>query len=284
MNPETFWFGRIGAMTMLMGGGGVLVTLFGPGGSLREWLIDYHRELQKDLDFIRLDLTGVRLIGLQFLTFAVALALLFTQHWFLAVIIGTVATGVRPYITYKRLHRVTRLEEQIEPWLTALANALKASPSLGEAMDSTIQLVDSPMRDEVDVMMKEYNLGTPLDRALDNSIERVGGRTYATALTTLKVARTSGGNLPETLETSAKSLREMARLEGVVRTKTADGRAQAWVIGAIPLPLFFGVKWLSPAYFVPLETTTKGNLLLGVAFVFWLVAVLSARKILKVDI
>ena len=44
--------------------------------------------------------------------------------------------------------------------------------------------------------------------------------------------RQVGGNLPKVLETTAHTLREMKRLEGVIRTKTADGRMQLWVIGA----------------------------------------------------
>lgn len=94
----------------------------------------------------------------------------------------------------------------------------------------------------------------------------------------------TGGDLPNVLRTAAASLREMERLEGVVRTKTAEGKAQAWVISFIPIPLYFGIQMSDPNYFLPLEETVLGHVLLGVAVLCWLLAGFLARRILAVQI
>jgi tight adherence protein B len=93
-----------------------------------------------------------------------------------------------------------------------------------------------------------------------------------------------GGNLPKILETTANSLREMARLEGVVRTKTAEGKMQMWVLAVFPLLLILAVNSINPGYFEPMTSSLAGYLLVGFAVVFWLGALVSARKILAVDI
>jgi tight adherence protein B len=187
-------------------------------------------------------------------------------------------------LNMNRVKRVNRIDEQLDGWVTALANALKATPAIGEAIASTVSVVEPPIRQELDLAMKEYYLGTPLDQTLVNMADRIGSRTVRTVVTTLIVARTSGGNLPQTLESAAASLREMARLEGVVRSKTAEGKAQAYVISAIPIPVYFGLRSMQPEFYRVLETTNFGNFLFFIAGVFWVSAALLARKILAVDI
>jgi tight adherence protein B len=180
--------------------------------------------------------------------------------------------------------RISRIDEQIEPWLNAVANALKASPSLGDALSSTVTLVPNPISQELDVLVKEYELGTPLDDALENLRSRINSRTLAGTVTALKIARRSGGNLTEMLETAAASLREFARLEGVVRTKTAEGKAQAFVIGLIPIPMVWGIHSMDARFFEPLVHSFFGQLIIAGAIVLWITAIVAARKILDVDV
>jgi tight adherence protein B len=210
--------------------------------------------------------------------------MLVANYWPLLLLLPGLLVAPKVLLEWLVARRILKLEEQIEPWLNAIANALKASPSLGEAIASSISLVQSPMSDEVDVLVKEYELGTPLDRALDQFAERVESRTLAGTVLALKVARRSGGNLPETLESAAAALRELARLEGVVRTKTAEGKAQAFVIGAIPVPMIGLIYFIDQNFFEPLAQTFLGNLVVAGAAALWVVAILTARKILAVDV
>ncbi len=140
------------------------------------------------------------------------------------------------------------------------------------------------MSEELDVLLKECDLGTPLDEALDNLARRVGAKTVSGAVLALKVSRRSGGNLTEMLEHTAGALRELVRLEGVVRTKTAEGKAQAFVIGFVPVPMVIGAEFMDPGFFRPLETTFIGSAVAAAAMVLWILAVATARGILAVDV
>jgi tight adherence protein B len=140
------------------------------------------------------------------------------------------------------------------------------------------------MSEEVDLMVKEYELGTSLDRALEQLAARIGSKVLAGAVLALQVARNSGGNLPAMLENAACALRELARLEGVVRTKTAEGKAQSFVIGAIPVPMVLLIHSMDSHFFDPLTATFTGHLVIGAAVVLWGLAILLASKILAVDV
>jgi tight adherence protein B len=68
-------------------------------------------------------------------------------------------------------------------------------------------------------------VGNTLDQALMNMSARIQSRQLDTAITSVLVGIQVGGNLPTVLETTASSIRDMRRLEGVVRSKTGEARA-----------------------------------------------------------
>lgn len=183
-----------------------------------------------------------------------------------------------------RHKRQEKIEQQLDTFLLALANALKASPSLGDALNATSTLLRAPMKEELELTVKENQLGVPLDQALLNMARRVGSRAFSGALTTVLIGRQTGGDLSRILETSAATLREMARLEGVVRTKTAEGKAQAWVLGVIPPLLVALLNWMDPQWLQPLSSGIIGYIIVAIAVVFWVAAIFAARRILAVDI
>jgi tight adherence protein B len=286
VSPNTFWLGRAAAGLAVSAVVGCYCFLFGtqdaPG---RRLLVEHERVLTRKLRFLRAAITARQILALQ-AGAAGALIIAAALSGRVTLLLGVLLVLLLPGIRLERslAARATQVEAQIEPWLNAVANSLRASPSLGEAISASVALVPPPMSQEVDVLVKEYELGTPLDRALGNLSERVPSKTLAGTTLALKVARRSGGNLPEMLESAAIALRELARLEGVVRTKTAEGKAQAFVIGAIPIPLVGLIQYSDPHFFEPLLVSFTGNLVIAAAGVLWALAILVARKILQVDV
>jgi tight adherence protein B len=251
----------------------------------RLWLRSYCAELDKKLRALRKRYPGIYVLYGQLSTSASLLVFaLATGHLVPLTFLPVIALA--PKVQLERLvaKRVTAIENQIEPWLNAVANALKASASLGEAIAASVSLLTAPMSEEIDLLHKEYELGSSLDKALEQMAERIGSTTLNGAVLALQIARNSGGNLPEMLENAASALRELARLEGVVRTKTAEGKAQAFVIGAIPIPMVVGIHAMDNQFFTPLIATFTGNLVISSAVGLWVIAILLASKILAVDI
>ena len=108
-------------------------------------------------------------------------------------------------------------------------------------------------------------------------------RQLDSALSAVLIGRQVGGNLPSVLETTAMSLREMARLEGVVRTKTAEGKMQLWVLRSSRSPCLRAVLRV-PGYFDSLTESIAGYAVIILAVMFWFASLVVARKILAVDI
>jgi len=278
--------GRVALCLFVFGLGLVCCFVFGeqvsPG---RVWIRRYLADLKLRMDFLRLGTSPERVLVAQSLGLcACVIGSLVARRWepcgLCIVLIPT------PWLWLERsvAKRAQAIEVQTDIWLSALANALRASPSLGEAISSTILVTEPPLSQELETMMKDYELGTPLDEALTNLGERCRSQVMDACLQALRVARRSGGNLTETLESAASALRELARLEGVVRTKTAEGKMQSVVIGMIPFPLVCSINWIDPEFLAPLWRNFKGNVVLGVATVLWLSAIFLAKKIVSVDV
>jgi tight adherence protein B len=183
-----------------------------------------------------------------------------------------------------RKKRVEQIEDQIDGFILALANALKATPSLGDGFKSVAVVVPNPIRQEIELAIKEMRVGATLDQALLMMASRVGSRQLDTALSSVLIGRQVGGNLPKILDSTAMSLREMKRLEGVVRTKTAEGKMQLWVLAVFPLFLIGSIESLSPGYFAPLTDSFSGYVVTFIASLFWIASLIVARKVLSVDI
>ncbi len=199
---------------------------------------------------------------------------------------GLVLIAVFPswYIERLRRERNRALEGQVEPFVMAFANALKTTPSIGNALEAVHPLLPVPMKDEIGLVLKEVRVGSSLEQALLNLSARVRITELEATLSSVLVGRLVGGNLPEILDTTAATLREMARLAGIVRSKTASGRAQLVILAIAPPAVLLGFETVSPNYFGPLSEHAIGWLLSAVAGVLWVVAVVSARKILAVDL
>jgi tight adherence protein B len=202
--------------------------------------------------------------------------------WYLILVL--IAIGPALQIELMRRQRVEAIERQLDGFLLALANALKSTPSIGAAFQSVAPILQPPIRQEIDLAIKEMKVGSTLDQSLLHMAARVGSRQLDSALSSILIGRQVGGNLPKVLETTSATLREMARLDGVIRTKTAEGKFQLYIIAVMPLGLSFVFNWGFPGYLQTLTASITGYIILFAAGGLWLSALLLARKVLSIDI
>lgn len=280
------WAGILAIAFFALGSAAAVgLTIATEDSPLKGVLKKYEDYLEGFTRFLLMQQSGKQIARIQvaaFLMVAVASGLF--REPLLAI--AAIMILVLPPVVLKRRvdERVLRLEQQLDGWLLMLSNALKATPSIGESIRSTVNLVQAPFSEELDLMVKENALGTPIDQAILNTSERVGSAVVSGALATLVIARQTGGDLPRILESSAASLREMARLEGVVRTKTAEGKGQVLVLAVMPFLMVGLLSWVDETWLEPLTGNFIGYIIVAVATTLWLVAIFWARKILDVDV
>lgn len=202
--------------------------------------------------------------------------------WYLVCV--AIAVGPAWWVERMRKKRVEAIENQLDAFLTALANALKSTPSIGDAIHSVQPLLQPPLSQEIELAVKEMRVGTTLDQSLLRMAGRIGSRQLDSALSAIIIGRQIGGNLPKILATTAETLREMSRLEGVIRSKTAEGKAQMWVLAVFPFLLLLALDAMKEGYFDPLTQSVAGYVVAILAAGFWIASLVVARKVLAVDV
>lgn len=263
----------------------VYFVLVAEESPFRRVLGRYEERLERHTTFLLVPKSGSQIARLQLILCSVLVGLFLISKSGALALFAVLAAIVPPIVLSKRhLVRINQLERQLDTWLLMLANSLKATPSVAEAIASTVPLVPHPFLEEVDLLVKEMRLGAPLHRAVTAMARRINSTVISGALATIVVASQTGGNLSQTLEQSSASLRESARLDGVLRTKTAEGRGQVLVLASMPFLLCTVISWLDPSWFDPVLDHRYGRAIVAACAGLWVTASLWAYRIVRVDL
>jgi tight adherence protein B len=187
------------------------------------------------------------------------------------------------WIRRMKAKRLEAIEQQLNTFTVTLANALKTTPSVGDALRITGDLLSKPFQDDVQLAVKSMRFGASVEQALTLTASRLGSPDVDTVFSALLIGRNIGGDLPTILDTTAASLREMTRLQQVLRTKTAEGRSQVWVLAMFPFGLMFAMSQLQPGFYDVLTRSATGYVLAVIAGLCWAGSILIGRKIMAIE-
>jgi tight adherence protein B len=98
------------------------------------------------------------------------------------------------------------------------------------------------------------------------------------------VQRETGGNLAETLENLDQMLRRRRQMKLKIRAMSAEARASAMIIGALPFIMFGLMLMVNSAYVMMLITTHAGRLLLGAGLLSMTIGTLVIAKMVRFEI
>ena len=97
----------------------------------------------------------------------------------------------------------------------------------------------------------------------------------------IAIQQQAGGNLSEALGNLSGVLRDRKRLQAKVRALSAEAKASAAVLGALPFIVMILVYITTPAYITLLWTTQFGQFLLACAGGWMTCGVLVMRKMIN---
>ena len=100
----------------------------------------------------------------------------------------------------------------------------------------------------------------------------------------IRIQREVGGNLAETLRTTAHTLRERESLKRQVAALSAEGKLTAYVLIALPIGIFLYMLWVNPEYIQLLWTTLPGILMLVASCLGMIVGALWMRKVVRIEV
>lgn len=179
--------------------------------------------------------------------------------------------------------RLKVFDRQLAESLPVISNALRAGFSFQQCLDMVSREMTDPLAKELLRTYREINLGTTTEQALVNLVGRVASADLELLVTAVLIQRQVGGNLAEIIDNISKTIRERIRLQGEIRTLTAQGRITGLVIGLLPVGLALLLLVLNPGYLEPLLKSRIGLCLLAAGAGSELVGALIIKRIINIE-
>ena len=200
-------------------------------------------------------------------------------------VVAVVAIAL-PRLVYARINIRRRLKMvvQLPDVLLMVASSLRAGTSLQIAMDLTIRETPAPLSQELGVVMREQRLGMTMEDALETMATRLKMEEIDLVVAAMTIARDVGGNLAETLDRLAGTLRAKAIMEGKIRALTSQGKLQGLIVGMLPIFLMMVLSNMQHDAMQPLFHTWWGWAVLAVIGILELIGFLMIRKIVSIDV
>ena len=157
----------------------------------------------------------------------------------------------------------------------------------GLAFSDCVQIIaresPEPVRSEFADLVAQQKVGVPLSGAFERMFERMPLQEVNFFAIVIAIQNQIGGNLAEVLSNLTQVLRDRYRLEAKVRAFSAEAKASAIIIGALPPCVMLAVFFTSPGYISILWHDKLGNLMLIGGAIWMFIGVLVMRKMINFD-
>ncbi|MFZ5826351.1 MAG: type II secretion system F family protein [Bacillota bacterium] len=208
--------------------------------------------------------------------------ILIPHLWWLLPILGWVA----PTFLLKRAiaQRQKLFTHQLPDALAIVSNALRSGYSFLQAMDVVSREMPAPISKEFSLVLREARVNIPLEEALTHMVQRVQSPDLDLVVTAVLIQRQVGGNLSEVLDKIGGTVKDRVRLQGEVRTLTAQGRLSGWIVSLLPVVLALAEQAIMPGVLNPFVTHPLGMLLLAVAIIMQFIGIMMIRKMVNMEV
>ncbi|MDP7673033.1 MAG: type II secretion system F family protein, partial [Vicinamibacterales bacterium] len=190
----------------------------------------------------------------------------------------------RVFVTYQRRRRLEAIDDQLIDALRLMANAIKAGLTLQQALELGAREMKPPIADELGRVIKEIELGRLMDEALRRFAERVPLADVRLMTDSILILRETGGNLSETFEVIANTVVERKKVQGKIKSITAQGMTQGVIVCLMPIALMLLFSIVDQNYMRPFFTTPLGWMMLLVVLVLDGVGLFLMFKLVKVNV
>jgi len=180
--------------------------------------------------------------------------------------------------------RKKKFEDQLPEVLENFAGMLETGASVFQAISRISEKAAFPVSDEFKIVLNEIKIGRSFEEAFLNLEKRVKCEDLSVVTTAIEVSRVTGASLSEIFKKVALTVREKKKIAEKIKVFTAQGRAQAIIIGLLPIFLILLILIVDPEFILPLFVTAQGLVMLAVAIVMEIAGIVTIRKIVKIEI
>ena len=187
-------------------------------------------------------------------------------------------------LKFKRSGRIANFNEALPDAIDLMARALRAGHSLSSSIEVIAQQSPEPLASEFEACFQQQKFGIPFRESMLAMGERIPSDDLHFFITAILVQKETGGDLTDILDRTTKLIRDRIRIQGEIKTHTAQGRLTGWILSLMPIAMLILMNIITPGYSDLLFHNWLGQRLLIAGAVFILIGGLIIRKIVDIKV
>ena len=165
--------------------------------------------------------------------------------------------------------------------IDVIVRSIKSGLPLNECLSVIAKEAPEPVAGEFSEVIEQQRVGVTLGEGLERMTRRVPLAEVKFFAIVVAIQQQSGGNLAEALSNLSGVLRDRFKMQMKVKALSAEAKASAGILGALPPGVMFMVYSSSPDYIAPLFETRTGNLMILVGLSWMIMGILIMRKMIN---
>jgi tight adherence protein B len=190
----------------------------------------------------------------------------------------------RWYVKKKIKERVVRFNDGLPDMISTIVGSLRAGFSFQQALKAVTEEAGSPIKEEMESVLKEMQYGASLEDSLNDLKNRMPSEDLDLMIQAILIQRQVGGNLATVLDKIVQTIRERTKIHRQISSLTAQGRLSGIVIGLLPIILAFVLYLIEPEYLGTLFNHPVGIALIAAGLVSGTIGFFLIRKITSVEV
>ena len=234
---------------------------------------------------LRLTVTEYLIINLLSVVGLLFAGRLIFDTWVLAVFSGIFGYFLpRIYVAFAKRRRLNRFNDQLGDCINLLVNGLRSGYSMLQAMETVSRELPPPISEEFSRVIQEVGLGLTNEQALNNLLRRIPSADLDLMITAINVQHEVGGNLAEILDIISYTIRERVRIQGEIRTLTAQQMLSGYIISFLPIGLGLVLYLMNREYMMGMFDHPCGLVMTGVALFGIIAGFVAIQKIVHIEV
>jgi len=177
--------------------------------------------------------------------------------------------------------RQIKFTDEMANAIDVIVRGVKSGLPVNECLGIVARENAEPLASEFRDVVEAQRVGVPLQECFERLCVRIPLPEVRFLAIVIGIQQSAGGSLSEALGNLSSVLRARKQLKAKVGALSAEAKASAVVLGAMPFLVVGAVYMTNPDYLTPLWTTALGQFMTG-GVIFWMcIGVLIMRNMIN---
>jgi tight adherence protein B len=205
-----------------------------------------------------------------------------------ATALGAAAIGAwflpQRYVAFRARQRKQAFLKAFASAVDMIVRGAKSGLALTDCLAIVAGDAEEPVRSEFEAILAQLKAGVPLASALDKLATAMPAAEVRFFVLIMSMQSQTGGNLSEALANLSSLLRDRDKIASKVRVASAEVRASALIIGALPVCVIAATAVFAPDYISMLWADAAGRRIAGFCALWLIAGVVVLRQMARIEV